>query len=41
MPLLPRVCLAENGRRMMRYDARLIRPRLVPFLVKVALIFIR
>ena len=38
---LLRVCLAENDRRMMRYDARLIRPRFVPFLVKVALIFVR
>lgn len=33
------LCLAENDRRMARYDARLIRPRLVPRLVKLALKF--
>ena len=35
-----RVCLAGNDRRVMRYDVRLIRPRLVPNLVRMALIFI-
>jgi hypothetical protein len=33
------LCLAENDRRMARYDRRLIRPRLVPALVKIALKF--
>jgi hypothetical protein len=37
---LMRVCLAENDRRMARYDSRLIRPRFVPILVKLALKFI-
>jgi len=35
------LCLAENDRRMARYDARLIRPQLVPTLVRIALKFIR
>jgi hypothetical protein len=37
---LMRVCLVENDRRMSRYDQRLIRPRFVPILVKIALKFI-
>jgi hypothetical protein len=35
------LCLAENDRRMARYDARLIRPQLVPTLVRIALKFMR
>ncbi|HVJ43611.1 MAG TPA: hypothetical protein VM639_19070 [Dongiaceae bacterium] len=38
---LLQVCLAENDRRMARYDRRLIRPRFIPILVKLALVFIR
>lgn len=38
---LLQVCLAENDRRMARYDRRLIRPRFIPSLVKLALVFIR
>ena len=34
---LLKLCLAENDRRMSRYDPRLIRPRLVPMLAKIAL----
>jgi hypothetical protein len=35
------LCLAENDRRMTRYDSRLPRPRLVPTLVRMALKFMR
>jgi hypothetical protein len=38
---LLRLCLAENDRRMAKYDARLLRPVLVPWLVKMALKFVR
>jgi hypothetical protein len=34
---LAQVCLGENQRRLERYDARLLRPRLVPRLVRLAL----
>lgn len=36
---LMEICLAENERRMARYDARLPRPKMVPRLVKLALLF--
>jgi hypothetical protein len=35
------LCLSENDRRMARYDSRLIRPQLVPALVRIALKFMR
>ena len=35
------LCLSENDRRMARYDSRLMRPRLVPTLVRIALKFMR
>jgi hypothetical protein len=38
---LLRLCLTENDRRMAKYDARLLRPVLVPTLVKLALKFVR
>lgn len=34
-------CLAENDRRMAGLDAALLRPRIMPFLARTALIFIR
>jgi len=34
---LAETCLAENGRRLAPYDTRLLRPRLVPHLVRQAL----
>jgi hypothetical protein len=37
---LMRLCLAENDRRMAKYDSRLLRPVLVPSLVKLALRFL-
>jgi hypothetical protein len=33
--------LEEDTRRMARYDARLVRPRIMPFLARVALRFLR
>jgi hypothetical protein len=35
------VCLAENDRRLAPYDPRLLRPRLVPRMVRLARRFIR
>jgi len=35
-PELARICLAENDRRLAPYDARLIRPRLVPAAMRLA-----
>jgi len=35
------ICLAENDRRMAAYDPRLLRPRTVPALVRLALRFMR
>ncbi len=37
---LLRLCLAENDRRMAKYDPRLLRPILVPNLVKLAMKFV-
>jgi len=34
------LCLAENNRRLAPYDARLKRPRFVPFMARIALKFI-
>jgi hypothetical protein len=39
VPDLMRLCLSENDRRMAKYDPRLLRPLLVPSLVKLALRF--
>ena len=38
---LARMCLAENDRRMSRYDRRLPRPSIVPALARLALRFMR
>ncbi len=38
-PDLARICLAENDRRLAPYDARLIRPRFVPAMIRLALRF--
>ncbi|HUJ98884.1 MAG TPA: ferritin-like domain-containing protein, partial [Stellaceae bacterium] len=38
---LMRLCLAENDRRLQGYDARLLRPTVVPRLVRLALRFMR
>ena len=39
-PDLARICLAENDRRLGVYDARLIRPRFVPAMLRLALRFL-
>ena len=38
-PQLARICLAENDRRLAPYDPRLIRPRFVPAMIRLALRF--
>ncbi len=38
-PELARICLAENDRRLAPYDQRLIRPRFVPAMMRLALRF--
>jgi hypothetical protein len=38
---LARICLKENDRRLAPYDARLIRPRFVPAMIRLALLFLR
>jgi hypothetical protein len=38
-PELARICLAENDRRLAPYDKRLIRPRFVPAMTRLALRF--
>ena len=40
-PELARICLAENDRRLAPYDERLIRPRFVPAMIRLALRFIK
>jgi hypothetical protein len=40
-PVLARICLAENDRRLALYDKRLIRPRLVPAAMRLALRFVK
>lgn len=38
---LARICLAENDRRLAPYDMRLIRPRMVPAAIRLALRFMK
>lgn len=40
-PELARICLAENDRRLGVYDQRLIRPRFVPAMMRLALRFVK
>jgi hypothetical protein len=35
------ICLAENARRMERYDERLLRPQFMPRMVRLALPFLK
>jgi len=39
-PDLARICLAENDRRLAPYDVRLVRPRFVPAMLRLALKFL-
>ena len=41
IPELMDICLAENDRRLGVYDSRLLRPRFVPFMVRLARRFMR
>jgi hypothetical protein len=38
-PELARLCLEENDRRLSPYDKRLVRPRFVPAMIRLALLF--
>jgi hypothetical protein len=38
-PELARICVAENDRRLASCDSRLIRPRFVPAMIRLALRF--
>jgi hypothetical protein len=40
-PKLARICLKENDRRLAPYDPRLIRPRFVPAMIRLALRFMK
>ncbi|HLZ79348.1 MAG TPA: ferritin-like domain-containing protein [Sphingomonas sp.] len=40
-PELARICLTENDRRLAPYDTRLIRPRMVPAAIRLALRFMK
>ena len=40
-PELASICLSENDRRLAPYDQRLIRPRFVPAMIRLALKFMR
>jgi hypothetical protein len=40
-PQLARICLKENDRRLVPYDARLIRPRFVPGMIRLVLRFMK
>ena len=38
-PELARICLSENDRQLAPYDTRLLRPRFVPAMIRLALRF--